>query len=162
MPFIFASNSSHRWIEICKVKIANYSSCKAAYANTLPNVDFRRSLLQQCASVELTLKCLVSVYPPPVLLSGHWQERKSSQCLTPALLLNYCCMGYLPPSVVLISDCRPGLMHDGGRKRIRYDVKHRHWLGRLPVKVFTSGDTLLPFTFHDNAVVREIVTSSEI
>jgi len=76
MPFIFESNSSHRWIEICKVKIANYSSCKAAYANTLRNVDFRRSLLLQCASVELTLKCLVSVYPPPVLLSGHWQERQ--------------------------------------------------------------------------------------
>ena len=37
---LFSSPTAHI-VEICKVKIANYSSCKAAYPNALRNVDFR-------------------------------------------------------------------------------------------------------------------------
>jgi len=52
---LFSSLTAHI-VEIYKAKIANYSSHKAAYPNALRNVDFRRWVLQQCASVELSLK----------------------------------------------------------------------------------------------------------
>jgi len=75
-------------------KIANYSSYKAAYPNALRNVDFRRSLLHQCSTVEMTLKHYPSFCIPhslPVLLYGHWQERKSSR------LHFYCSIAYCHP-----------------------------------------------------------------
>jgi len=47
------------------------------YPNALHNVDFRRSLLQQCASIKVTLKHypIVSVYPTPRLSIGRKGNR---------------------------------------------------------------------------------------
>jgi len=55
--------------DIVKIKLQNYSSCKAAYRTSLRNVDFRRLLLQQ-----YTLVALISDWQPR-LTHGSGRKR---------------------------------------------------------------------------------------